>query len=454
MDGTVGSFQVAIVGSGPSGFYAAEALLRSTLPVHIDMFERLPTPFGLVRSGVAPDHQKLKQPIQVFERIARAPEFSFLGNITVGADITIDALKAAYHAVIFACGAQNDRRIGIPGEDLKGSHTATEFVGWYNGHPDYRDRIFDLKQDVVAIVGQGNVAADVCRILTRPVDELAISDIAEHALDALAESEIREVHIIGRRGPAQAKFTTKELRELTQLTGTIATIDAAELELSEICRVELASPSNVTAQKNMGLFKSLTGNVPQRGARRIHFRFLASPSALLGRDRVEQLSLVRNRLTGEAFAQIATPTQQFENIACGLVFRSIGYKGVPIPGMPFDASRGLLPNVNGRVTQGDTVLPGFYVTGWLKRGPSGIIGTNRADSIETVDAVLSDLMAEEPRAAPGLRALLPMIERRCPRVVHLSDWFDIDTAEVERGRIKGKPREKFTRISEMLAVLS
>lgn len=451
---TTESIHVAIVGSGPSGFYAAEALLRSELPVRVDMFERLPTPYGLVRSGVAPDHQKLKQPIQVFERIAKTPEFGFLGNVRIGVDVTIDELKAAYHAVIFACGAQNDRRMNIPGEDLNGSHTATEFVGWYNGHPDYRDREFDLQQEVVAIIGQGNVAVDVCRILTRPVDELSASDIAEHALDALSKSKIREVHIIGRRGPAQAKFTAKELRELTGLTGTVATLDPDQLRLSSACENELTSNTNAIAQKNMEIFRAIAENATRSGSRRIHFRFLASPVAIQGRDRVEKLSLVRNQLAGEPFRQSAVATDTFEDLDCGLVFRSIGYKGVPIPGLPFDSARGVLPNIKGRLVDGENKLPGLYVTGWLKRGPSGIIGTNRADSIETVETLLADLARETPGSAMGLKAVRPIIERRCGRVVHLTDWFDIDAAEVSRGASKGKPREKFTRIEEMLSVVT
>lgn len=445
---------IAVVGSGPSGFYAAEALLRSGLPVQIDMFERLPTPFGLVRSGVAPDHPKLKQSIRVFEGIARSPQFNFLGNVTVGSDISVDELKSAYHAVIFACGAQEDRRMNIPGEDLDGSHTATEFVGWYNGHPDYGDRVFDLQQEVVAIIGQGNVAADVCRILTRPVDELRTSDIAEHALDALSQSKVREVHVIGRRGPAQAKFTSKELRELASLTDAIATVDDQQLELSAVCQVELDSHTHATERKNVEIFRSIAGNAPLADKRRIHFRFLASPVAIRGRERVEQLSLVRNCLRGSAFEQQAAPTDRFEDFACGLVFRSIGYRGSPIAGLPFDAVRGVLPNTAGRLTDERGVLPGLYVTGWLKRGPSGIIGTNRADSIETVEALLSDLEKTEWKLAPGLSGIFPLLNRRCKRVVYLSDWLNIDAAEIERGIGKGKPREKFTRIEDMLTVLS
>lgn len=446
--------QIAIIGSGPSGFYAAEALLRTDLAVHIDMFERLPTPFGLVRSGVAPDHQKLKQPIQVFERIARSPNFNFLGNVALGTDITVDELRSAYHAVIFACGAQQDRRMSIPGEDLSGSHTATEFIGWYNGHPDYRDRTFDLQQEVVAVIGQGNVAADVCRILTRPVDELRFTDIAEHALDELSQSTIRDVYVIGRRGPAQAKFTPKELRELTGLTNVVATITPGQLELGDVCRAELANHSNAAAPRNLEVFRSIAGNTRRPGHRSIHFRFLASPHALHGRVRVERLSFVHNRLVGEAFNQRAVATDQIEDLDCGLVFRSIGYRGSPIAGLPFDEEKGVLPNTAGLLKEGDRSLPGLYVTGWLKRGPSGIIGTNRADSIETVETLLADLAAAGVGSAPGLTCLRPLIEKRCQPVVGLSDWFDIDGAEVRLGKTKGKPREKFTRIDEMLNVLS
>lgn len=442
---------VAIVGSGPSGFYAADSLLKSGQPVLIDMFERLPTPFGLVRSGVAPDHQKLKQSIQVFEQIAGSPAFNFFGNVTIGEDIKVEELRQAYHAVIFACGAQTDRRIGISGEDLSGSHTATEFVGWYNGHPDYRDRSFDLQQEIVAIIGQGNVAVDVCRILTRPVDELRSSDIAEHALEALSQSRVREVYVIGRRGPAQAKFTTKELRELASLTGVTATIEPAQLRLSPVCETELAHPIASNAKKNIDVFGSIAANVPASDKRRIHFQFLASPIEIRGKDRVEGLTLIRNRLSGEAFSQQAIATGDPFELNCGLVFRSIGYRGEPIAGLPFDAVKGVLPNHRGRVGQNGTPLGGIYVTGWLKRGPSGIIGTNRADSIETVESILEDLGKATLCEAPGMAAIETTISGLRKKVVGLSEWRAIDAAEIERGAARGKPREKFTRIEEMLS---
>ena len=336
MASAVPAIHVAIVGAGPSGFYAAEALLRSGLPVQVDMIERLPTPFGLVRSGVAPDHPKLKEAILVYDRIARAAGFNFLGNVSVGRDVSVAELRATHHAVIFACGAETDRRMGIPGEDLPGSYTATEFVGWFNGHPDYRDRTFDLSQEAVAIVGQGNVAADVCRILAKPVAQLRTTDIAAHALDALTESRVKEIHVIGRRGPVQTKFTTKELRELGQIVDCCALVDPAELTLNAESEAELAHRSNISGPGNLSLFRAFASRKTRFGRRTIWFRFLLSPTALIGNGRVEKIILTRNLLEGAPFAQVARPTEEQIEFPCGLVFRSIGYRGVPIPGLPFD----------------------------------------------------------------------------------------------------------------------
>lgn len=449
-----GPLHVAVVGSGPSGFYAAEALLRSERDVRITMIERLPTPYGLVRSGVAPDHPNLKQPILVYERIARTEGFSFLGNVTTGRDLSIAELQATHHAVVLAYGAQDDRRMGIPGEELHGSYTATEFVGWYNGHPDYRDRTFDLNHEVAVVVGQGNVAADVCRILSKAVDELRSSDIAAHALEVLAESKIKEIHVIGRRGPAQAKFTSKELRELGSIADCVALAHAEECVLNGQSELELAERSNFNAAKNMELFRSFAGRASADARRRIRFRFCVSPTALVGEDRVEKIVLTRNRLEGAAFSQVAKSSGETEEIDCGLVFRSIGYRGVPLPGLPFDESRGVLPNIAGRIQEGGQPLLGLYVTGWMKRGPSGIIGTNRADSMETVESLLADIPLLVTAAKPGIEGLRPLLETRGVRMVDLSEWLKIDSAEVERGKEKGKPREKFTRIDDMLNLLS
>jgi ferredoxin/flavodoxin---NADP+ reductase len=448
----ISAIHVAIVGAGPSGFYAAEALLRSELPVRVNMIERLPTPFGLVRSGVAPDHPKLKQPILVYERIARTPGFNFFGNVHVGRDVTVAELRATHHAVVFACGAETDRRMGIPGEDLPRSHTATEFVGWFNGHPDYRERAFDLDQETVAIVGQGNVAADVCRILAKPVDELRSTDIAEHALDVLARSRVREIHVIGRRGPVQAKFTTKELRELGQIAGCSTLADAADLALNAESETELTDRNNLNGPGNIALFRGFTVRKPAVGQRAIRFRFYLSPMALVGGDQVEKLILTRNRLEGPPFAQVARPTDEHVELDCGLVFRSIGYRGVAIPGLPFDDALGKVQHVCGRVLDGAATLPGLYVTGWLKRGPTGIIGTNRADSLETVESLLAELPKLLDVDKRGADALHRLLEGRGVRVLNYQNWLMIDSAEIERGKPKGKPREKFTRVDEMLGV--
>jgi ferredoxin--NADP+ reductase len=442
---------VAIVGAGPSGFYAAEALLRSGLPVRVDMIERLPTPFGLVRSGVAPDHPKLKQAILVYERIARTPGFHFFGNVQVGRHVTVAELRASYHAVVFACGAETDRRMGIPGEDLPRSHTATEFVGWFNGHPDYRDRTFDLSQKTVAIVGHGNVAADVTRILAKPVDELRSTDIAEHALDALARSKVKEIHVIGRRGPIQAKFTTKELRELGEITGCATVADPADLALNDESETELADRDNLKGPGNLALFRAFAAREPAAGQRAIRFRFHLSPVALLGDGQVEKLVLTRNHLEGPPFAQIARPTGEPVELACGLLFRSIGYRGTAISGLPFDSALGTVPHAGGRVLEGAAALPGLYVTGWLKRGPTGIIGTNRADSVETVASLLADLSKGCDQEKGGAGALRALLEARDVQVFDYENWSILDLAEIDRGKPKGKPREKFTRIDEMLA---
>jgi ferredoxin--NADP+ reductase len=446
--------RVAVVGSGPSGFYAAEALLKSGREVRVDMIERLPAPYGLVRYGVAPDHPKLKEPILVYSAIARLPHFSLLGNVTVGRDVSVDELRAHYHAVVFTCGAQTDRRLGIPGEDLPGSHTATEFVAWYNGHPDYRDHRFDLAQEAVAIVGQGNVAADLCRILAKSVDELRTTDIARHALDALAASRVKEIHVIGRRGPAQAKFTNKELKELGELANCDAIVAPQDLELNPASRAELEAKANFVAAKNVEILRQFALQPPADKPRRLFFHFLKSPVAVAGNGRVERVELARNRLEGAPFKQVAEETRETELLPCGLLFRSIGYSGVPIPGLPFDARRGVFPTRDGRIVDGaGAAMPGLYAAGWIKRGPTGIIGTNRADAVSTVKALLADVPELDQAARPGADGLKALLSARGVRTIGVEDWFRIDAAEVASGEPQGKPREKFTRVAEMLQCL-
>ena len=446
-------FRVAVVGAGPSGFYAAEALLKSGQNIRVDMIERLPAPYGLVRYGVAPDHPKLKEAILVYAVIARLPHFNLLGNVAVGRDVTVDELRAHYHGVIFTCGAETDRHLGIPGEDLPGSHTATEFVAWYNGHPDYRERSFDLSAEVAAIVGQGNVAADVCRILAKTVDELKATDITEHALDALAASRVREIHVIGRRGAAQAKFTNKELKELGELPNCDAVVNPQDMELNAESLAELEVKSNFVSAKNVEIFRAFASRGPTGKPRRIVFHFLQSPVAIKGAARMEQVVLARNRLEGAPMQQVARESGETSLLPCGLLFRSIGYSGVPISGVPFDVRRGVFPTQEGRIVDGAVALPGLYAAGWIKRGPTGIIGTNRADSIATVKSLLADLPRLAPEAKAGAEALKPLLAKRDVRVVSLDDWLKIDAAEVARGQPKGKPREKFTRVAEMLHCL-
>lgn len=446
--------KVAIVGAGPSGFYAAEALLKSGLMVHIDMIERLPAPFGLVRHGVAPDHPKLKEAIAVYDRIARSPGFRFFGNVTVGRDVTVEALGAAYHAVIFASGAETDRRLGVPGEDLPGSYTATEFVGWYNGHPDYRDRTFDLDQEVAIIIGQGNVAADVCRILAKTVDELKHTDIAEHALEALATSRVRDIYVVGRRGPAQAKFTAKELRELGDLDATEVLVDPAELELNPESLAEFEDRKGAASKKNVDILREFAARPREGKARRIHFRFLLSPTAILGQSHVAGVAFERNRLSGPPFEQAARGTGELVELAAGLVFRSIGYKGVAMAGVPFDARQGVFPTRDGRITdEQGTVVPRLYACGWIKRGPTGIIGTNKPCSVATVASVIADGAALDDTVRAGAESLPALMGADGRRVVSYDDWIAIDQAEMSRGAAAGKPREKFTSVEQMLEVV-
>ena len=441
---------VAVVGSGPSGFYAVDALLKTGIEVRVNMLERLPVPYGLVRSGVAPDHPKLKQVIKVYARLAEAEQFNYIGNVTAGRDLSIDELRANHHAVILTCGAETDRRLGIPGEELPGSHTATEFVGWYNGHPDYRDRQFDLSHETAVIIGQGNVAADVSRILAKTVDELKHTDIAEHALRLLADSNIRNIHVIGRRGPAQAKFTSKELKEFGALADCDPVIDADELVLNPESEAELENTAN---KKIYDLFRGFAGREASRN-RRCLFTFLKSPREILGDGRVERLLIEQNTLSGEPFRQSARGSGETFTLDTGIVFRSIGYHGVAMPGVPFDENRGVISNDKGRVTRDGAVERGLYTAGWIKRGPTGIIGTNKADSVETVKMLLEDLdkldHGEQPRGAEGCCELL---DRRNIRHLSFADWKRIDDAEIARGKPVGKPREKYTCVSEMLGLL-
>ncbi len=449
------TFNVAVVGSGPAGFYAAEALLQSDLQIRVDMIERLPVPFGLVRHGVAPDHQKLKIVTSLFEKIASDERFSFIGNLHLGRDIDISDLKEAYDAVIIATGALSDRPLGIDGERLQGSVSATEFVGWYNGHPDFRDKHFDLSHPNAVIVGNGNVALDVCRILSKSVDELRGSDICEHALDVLATSKVENIYLVGRRGPAQAKFTTKELREFGELSRAQAVVDPTDLELNDASITELNGPEGSGAAKNLQLFTAFTQTTGQQKPKRIHFRFLLSPREILGESRVEAVTFDKVRLTGEAFNQGVEPTGEEISLPVGLLVRSVGYRGTQIAGIPFDPKSGTIPNKDGRVRDSDgSIVPRLYVAGWIKRGPSGVIGTNRACGVDTANALLADLawLAHHTggREITNREHFLRSLREKPLKLVDFEGWRRIDALEKAAGAASGKPREKMTRVQAML----
>ncbi|MBI5130233.1 MAG: FAD-dependent oxidoreductase [Rhodopseudomonas palustris] len=430
-----GRFRIAVVGSGPSGFYATEALFRSGRPVAIDMFEQLPVPYGLVRFGVAPDHPKLKQVTITFDRIAAMPGFRFVGGVSVGRDVTIDELRASYDAVILATGADISRPLGIPGEELPGCHHAADFVAWYNGHPDYRDFAFDLDHEAVVIVGHGNVALDVARILARTVDELSRTDIAGHALEALSQSRIREIHVVGRGGPAQAKFGAKELRDFLALDQCDPYV--APGDISDDPGLATGDPDLIERVSLLRAFSEQSRSKPKRCI----FRFGRSPVAVAGQRRVEAV-------------RFAHPTEGIEQIACGLVFSSIGRRTAPLAGVPYDAQRGVHANREGRVIDANGVVAGLYVCGWSKRGPSGTIGTNRACGMATAEAVVADLPPDAGVRAGSAEALLARLRTRVPRIVSYDDWAAIDAAEKRKGALHGRPRDKFVSVPEMMAALN
>ncbi|NIB44312.1 FAD-dependent oxidoreductase [Pseudomaricurvus alkylphenolicus] len=445
-------FRIAIVGSGPSGFYAAEALLRSEPPIEVDVFEKLPVPYGLVRYGVAPDHHKLKQVTRVFERIAQMEGFRLIGNVCVGEDVTVDALRQCYHAVIFANGAEREKDLGIDGECLDGSFSAREFVAWYNGHPHYRDLDIDFSHETAAVIGQGNVALDVARILLKSEAELSSTDIADYALEALSQSKVKKVHIIGRRGPVQAKFTDKELREFKTLPGCDPLVREEEFVLNAASHKELEDSTDAKLSTNLEIMQGFEFQPSSDHQKQCWFRFLQSPSRLMGENRVEALQLERCALVGEPLHQIPVPTGQLSRIDCGLVIRCIGYRAKRIPGLPYDTDKGVLRNNQGRLTKAGESLPGLYAVGWIKRGSSGTIGTNRGDSVDTVKQLLSDL-PQLPEPQHSRSHILDSLTRSGLRHTSFGDWQKIDIEEVRQGQSLGKPRQKITTLPEMISVL-
>ncbi|MFN2135919.1 MAG: NADP oxidoreductase, partial [Candidatus Promineifilaceae bacterium] len=425
--------------------------------IEVDMFDSLPTPFGLVRAGVAPDHQKIKSVTNLYTRIAQNPGFRFFGNVHFGKHISIEDLRQHYHQIVFCTGAQSDRYLNIPGADLEGHHPATEFVAWYNGHPAYRDHEFDLSQEKVAVIGVGNVAIDVARILCLSRDELARTDIADYALEALTNSNVKEVTVLGRRGPVQAAFTTPEVKELGELEEADVFVLPEEAELDELSQQQLANSADRGTARKVEILQSYAQNEPTGKPKQLTLRFLVSPVEMYAdeNEHVEGMKLVRNELYAtDAGTLRPRATDEFEEMEVGLVFRSIGYRGLPLPGVPFNDSWGVIMNEAGRVIDPQTHKPitGEYTAGWIKRGPSGVIGTNKPDALETVDKMIEDLQAGsllEP-SKPQAEAAAALIHERQPDYFSFADWEKLDEIEVGRGEASGRPRVKFTSVEEMI----
>ncbi len=446
-------YHVAVVGSGPSGFFAAASLLNAAeIEVAVDMLEMLPTPWGLVRSGVAPDHPKIKSISKQFEKTAEHPRFRFFGNVVVGDHVEAGELAERYDAVIYAVGAQSDRALNIPGEELPGSVAAVDFVGWYNAHPNFEEMAPDLSGARAVVIGNGNVALDVARILITDPGALAATDIADHALESLLPRGVEEVVILGRRGPLQTAFTTLELRELTDLEGVDVIVDPAQLE--GITDEDAAAVGKV-CKNNIKVLRDYAGREPRPGHRRMVFRFLTSPIEIKGDDKVEAIVLGRNELvTDESGRVSARDTGEREELPVQLVVRSVGYRGLPTPGLPFDDKSATIPNSGGRV-QGSR---NEYVVGWIKRGPTGVIGTNKKDSQDTVDTLLADLAAlterEEVSDFPEDHAdqLADWLASRQPKLVTSAHWELIDRFEREAGEPHGRPRVKLPSLAKLLHI--
>jgi ferredoxin--NADP+ reductase len=448
---TDSTLRAAIIGAGPSGFYASGQLIAEGFSV--DLFDKLPTPFGLVRFGVAPDHPKIKNVTRVFEKTAQKEGFRFFGGVELGRDITREELLAHYDVVLYTLGTDSDNRLGIPGEDLAGSYPATEFVAWYNGHPDATDYKFDLDCERAVVIGNGNVAIDVARMLALDPEEVAPTDTADHAVEALARHGIKEIVILGRRGPAQAAFTNPELLELGELARADVIVSAEDMELDPVSSAWLESDrAEPTNRRNVEIMTEYSKRQPAGKSHRVVLKYLRSPIEILGDgERVTGIRLAVNEIVddGEGNPR-AVATDETEELECGLVFRSIGYRGEPVDSVPFDQRRGLIRNQGGRVTDDSgQPLPGEYVAGWVKRGPSGVIGTNKKDSADTVARIVEDREAGGIIAKPSLGDNADWVRTKVPDVVEWTGWQRIDAHEVALGESQGRPRVKLVEIDEM-----
>ncbi|MBL9078200.1 MAG: FAD-dependent oxidoreductase [Planctomycetes bacterium] len=449
------AFRIAIVGSGPSAFYTAEALCKAHPgDLRVDMFERLPVPYGLVRGGVAPDHQKIKEVVRIYEKIAAHPGFRYFGNVTIGRDLQPAELAARYHQVVYAHGCESDQKLGVPGEALASVHSATEFVGWYNAHPDHRDRRFDLAAArTVAIVGNGNVAMDVARVLLCDPDHLATTDIADHALAALRRSTVREVVLLGRRGPAQAAFSPKEIEEIHELPGVDVAVRPQDAALDPLSAAWLERDGSRSQQRNVKFLQERAAAGASSDGKRLVCRFLVAPTELRGEQgRLRAVQLQHMRLEAAADGTPRpVPDGGSETLAIDLLFKAIGYRGVPLPGLPFDDKKGIVPNVDGRVVEaaGGAVRRGHYVAGWCKRGPTGLIGTNSLDAKATVAAMLAD--RDAGALLPGNGAdVVDLLRQRAVDTVDWTDWQRLDAWERQQGEARGKLRHKLPSVDELM----
>lgn len=436
--------RVAVVGSGPAGVYAAAALVAHG-EVEVDVLDRLPSPFGLVRYGVAPDHPKIQSISRALAKVLENPAVRFLGNVEVGSQVSLLDLHRHYDALLFAHGASVDRRLGIPGEDLPGSVSATEFVSWYCGHPDVDPDRFSLQARSVAVVGMGNVALDVTRLLAKAADELHTTDLPEHVLDALHASRVQDVHLVGRRGPLQARFTTKELREIGEIADADVLVDPRELEIT--AAGERLVETEPVLRRNLEVLRSWAGRAPEGRPRTVRLHFLRRPVEVLGEDRVAGLLLERTVVDDEGRA---TGTGEMSVLDAELVLRSVGYRGVPVPGLPFDETAGVVPNAAGRVLRAGEVVPAEYVAGWIKRGPTGVIGTNKSDAQESVAALLEDAPALPRAPVRDPDAVLALFTERGVDVVTWQGWQAIELAEARLGRELGRERSRIVSRADLL----
>jgi ferredoxin--NADP+ reductase len=457
MPGMTGTpLRIAVIGSGPSAFYATEALFKADgTTAQVDMFDRLPTPFGLVRGGVAPDHQKIKSVSRVYDKVATNAGFRFFGNVKIGRDLSVEDLESHYHMVVWAIGCESDNKLGVPGQDLAGVHSATEFVGWYNGHPDFRDRQFDLANSrTVVVIGNGNVAMDVSRILLRDIDELAETDIADHAVAALRQSNVEQVVLLGRRGPAQAAFSPKEIEEIDALADCDVVVSPEDGKLDDYSRTWVESQPR-SAQRNVAFLTAQADKGEGTAAKKLRCRFLVSPVGFAGDGKVQKVRIQHAELQPDGQG---TPrpkaVDRFEEIDADLVFAAIGYRGVPLAGLAYDDRKGIVANDDGRVLlePSGEARRGHYVVGWAKRGPTGLVGTNSPDSKETVALLLADA-AQRLTLQPTGQDVRTVLDQRGVDAVSWDDWLRLDQWERDQGAARGKCRHKQVSVEELMATI-